>query len=174
MRTVICLLSVIFMTVVSASATIYSCRDQEGQLHMTDNLQALPEECRGAAKIVPLNTPDNLNFVPQKAPPMGSGDEYQENIREADREIQQKRLRLEGFVQRAEQLVAEYHQAVEEKHQATRRWNYGSRDVIRKADERIDKIRKEKQQLLTEMSGLRIPQGDEQKIRQRLNEISDQ
>ena len=174
MRTVICLLSVMVVTVVTVSATTYSCRDREGQLHVTDNLQALPEECRGKATIMQPDTPDNLNFVPQKNTPTGSDAEYQKNVREVEREIQQKQLHLEEYVKRAEQLTTQYRQAVQEKRQATRRWDYGSRDVILQADKRIEKIREGKQQLLNDLRGQGIPREEEQKIRERLKEISDQ
>ncbi|MCW8859352.1 MAG: hypothetical protein OQK50_04090 [Deltaproteobacteria bacterium] len=173
MRVLICLLAVTMMILVTSQAATYSCRDSQGQLHITDNLQALPEDCRGSARIYKPETPDNLNFVPQKAAPKGSGAEFQEDVRNAEREIQQKQLRIESYLQRAEQLSADYLQAEKEKRQATRRWSYGSRDIIRQADERIARARLGKKQLLQELSGQKIAKDDEKKILLWLNEIAE-
>lgn len=174
MRTLLCLLLVFVVFLLEAEATTYSCRDSKGQLHITDNLQALPEECRGKAQVIQSGeTPDNLNFVPQIDQPKGSGAEFQQNVREADRALQQKREKVEEYVRRAAELAEEYRSAEQEKRQATRRWSYRSRDIIRQADDRLERVRQGKKQLLKELRGQRIPSDKEKGIRADLDVIVD-
>ena len=175
MRFIVCLFLVfVFVgTAVTGYATTFFCRDQGGQLHLTDNLLALPEECRGAAKIVKPVTPDNLNYVPSQPEPQGSGIEFQQAVRDAEYKQQQKQVQVERFLQRAEQLAAQYRQAVQEKRQATRRWSYGAREIIQKAESRIENAREGKQQLLSEIDGQKIAPDDNRKIASWLAEIAD-
>jgi hypothetical protein len=174
MKKVLYLILILVFSVVTVQATSYSCRDKEGRLYITDNLQALPEECRGRTQMIKPETPDNLNFVPSPAEPQGSGTEFQQKIREAEHELQQKQLQVERFLLRAEQLANQYQQAEQEKRNATRRWSYASRGIIQKADERMRKACEGKQQLLKEMNGQKIPRNDKQKINFLLEKIKDQ
>ncbi|MBN1956958.1 MAG: DUF4124 domain-containing protein [Desulfuromonadales bacterium] len=160
-----------FLTCVQAQT--YSCRDSKGQLHITDNLQALPEECRGKTRAIEPRTPDNLNFVPSAQSPQGSGAEFEKDVLEVERAQQQRKDKVDEYVRRAAQLAEDYRQAEREKRQATRSWSYKSRDIIRQADERIEKARLEKKQLLKEMQGVRIPREQEKKIHADLEMIGD-
>ncbi|MEA3544431.1 MAG: DUF4124 domain-containing protein [Thermodesulfobacteriota bacterium] len=175
MRFMVCL-SLVFMfigTAVAGDATTYSCRDQDGQLHLTDNLQALPEECRGVAKNIKPVTPDNLNYVPSQPEPQGSGIEFQQAVRDAERKQQQEQVQVKKLLQRAEQLAAQYRQAVQEKRKSTRRWSYGAREIIQKAEIQIEDAREGKKQLLDEMDGQKIAPDDNRKIAFWLAEIAD-
>ena len=174
MQKILSLLLMMAFSAVTVQATIYSCRDKQGKLFITDNLQALPAECLGRTRMVEAKDPDNLNYVPAQADPQGSGTEFQQNVRAAEYEQQQAQDRVEGFLQRAEQLAEQYRQAVQEKNNATRRWSYGSRGIIQKAEGRIKKARAGKQQLLVEMQGQKISRDTEQKIVSWLDEIADQ
>jgi hypothetical protein len=173
MPKVLSLLLIVIFAGVTAHATTYSCRDKQGQLYMTDNLQTLPAECRGRMQKVEPEDPDNLNYVPAQANPQGSGVEFQQAVRNAEREQKKKQERVEKLLQRAEQLAGQYQQAVQDKNNATRRWSYGSRDIIKKADDKIQKSREGKQQLLTEMGEEKISRQDEEKIVFGLDEIED-
>jgi len=156
---------------VTAQAMTYSCRDKHGQLYITDNLQALPAECRGRMQKVEPEDPDNLNYVPAQPTPKGAGEQFQQAVRDSESEQKQKREWIAKLLQRAEQLVQQYKQAVQDKNNATRRWTYKSREVIQKADDMIQKAREGKKQLLTEMSGENIPRQDEKRIVSWLDEI---
>jgi hypothetical protein len=76
-------------------------------------------------------------------------------------------------LRRAEQLAKQYKQAVQEKNNATRRWNYNSRTVIQKADERIKQAREGKKQLLGEIKKENISRQDEERIVSWLDEVAD-
>ncbi len=167
------LLVIVAFSAVTVDAAIYSCRDKEGRLFMSDNLQELPAECRGQTQTVESNDPDNLNYVPAQKVPRGAGAEFQQTVRDAERKQQQKQARVDRWLVRAAQLAEQYRQAVQEKSNATRRWSYSSRDIIQKADERIEKAREGKQRLLAEMADQKISRGDKKKIVSRLSEIVD-
>ncbi|MFK5927383.1 MAG: DUF4124 domain-containing protein [Desulfuromusa sp.] len=173
MPRILSLLLILLLAGVTAQATTYSCRDKQGQLYSTDNLQALPAECRGQMQKVEPKDPDNLNYVPAQATPQGSGVEFQQAVRATEREQQQKQEQVEKMLLRAEQLAEQYQQAVQEKNNATRRWSYSSRGIVQKADGRIQNARDGKQQLLAEMTGKNIYWKDEEKIVSWLDKIAD-
>lgn len=173
MRILLGLFLICFAFLTCVQAQTYSCRDSKGQLHITDNLQALPEECRGEARAIEPRTPDNLNFVPPAQSPQGSGAEFQKDVLEVERALQQRKAKVDEYVRRAAQLAEDYRQSKQEKRQATRSWSYKSRDIIRQADERIEKVRLEKKQLLQEIQGVRIPREQEKKIYADLEKIVD-
>ncbi|MDX2494587.1 MAG: DUF4124 domain-containing protein [Desulfuromusa sp.] len=173
MQRILFLLLLSAFSVVTVQATTYSCRDKQGKLFMTDNLQALPAECLGQTQVVEPKDPDNLNYVPAQADPQGSGAEFRQSVRAAEHEQRQTQGRVEKMLLRAEQLAEQYRQAIQEKNNATRRWSYSSREIIQKADDRIKKAREEKKQLLAEMQGQKIPRDDEKKIVSWLDEIVD-
>lgn len=173
MQRIFSLLLLVVLFNVAAHATTYSCRDKQGKLFITDNLQTLPVECRGRAQVAAPDDPDNLNYVPAQDVPQGAGKEFQQTVRDAEHELKQKQMRVEKLLLRAEQLAEQYQQAVQEKNNATRRWSYNSREIIQKANDRKQKAREGKQQLLTEMVGLKISGDNEKKINSWLDEIED-
>lgn len=173
MSKILSLLLIIFFLAVTVQATTYSCRDKQGTLFMTDNPQSLPAECWGRAREVEPKDPDNLNYVPAQADPQGAGVEFQKTIRDAEQVQQQKKAQVKGLLLRAEQLAEQYQQAIQEKNNATRRWSYGSREIIQEADDRIQNSREEKQRLLIEMNGQKISGDDEKKILSWLDKIVD-
>ncbi|MCF6267404.1 MAG: DUF4124 domain-containing protein [Desulfuromusa sp.] len=173
MQRILFLLLIMVCSAVTVQAAIYSCRDKQGKLFITDNLQALPAECSGRAQVVEAKDPDNLNYVPAQADPQGSGAVFQQNVRAAEHKQRQAQGRVEKMLLRAEQLAEQYRQAVQEKNNATRRWSYGSREIIKKADDRIKKAREGKKQLTAEMQGQKIPRDDERKIVSWLDEVAD-
>ena len=64
MQKLLFLLLILVFSAVTVQATTYSCRDKQGKLFMTDNLQTLPDECWGRARVVESKDPDNLHYVP--------------------------------------------------------------------------------------------------------------
>ena len=174
MQKLLFLLLVMVFSALIAQATTYSCRDKQGKLFMTDNLQTLPAECQERARVIESEDPDNLNYVPSQAAPQGSGADFQQAVGSAEYEQQKKKEQAEGLLLRAEQLVAQYQQAVEEISKANQRWKYKKynlQKIVRAANDQIAITREGKQQLLTEMVELKISHGNEQEIRSLLDEI---
>ncbi|MDX2479616.1 MAG: DUF4124 domain-containing protein [Desulfuromusa sp.] len=173
MQKTLALLLVIVFSGVTVQATTYSCRDKQGRLFMTDNLQTLPAECRGQVQVLESKDPDNLNYVPAQEAPQGAGAEFQQTILDVQREQQHKQERIKSLLLRAEQLAEHYRQSVKEKYRARRYWHSGSREVIQQADGRIEKAREGKQEIVTEMNKLKIPRDAKKKIIDWLDEIAD-
>ena len=144
MAKVLSLWLLVMVTAITAQATTYSCRDKQGKLFITDNLQSLPAECRGRTQKVKSENPDNLNYVPAQAEPRGAGEQFQQQVRDVEREQEQQRERIENLLLRAEQLATQYKQAIQEKNNATRRWSYNSRAVIKRRMRRSNKLAKVK------------------------------
>lgn len=174
MRTLIQLLVLIWLIPATVLATTYSCRDREGQLHVTDNLQALPQECRERAQVHEEQDSGTLNFVPEQQKPAGAGREFERQVREVEQAVRQRQQRSENYRQQAQELVADYQQAVREKRQAIRSWSYESREIIQAADDQIGKARSGKKSLLQKLSGARLPSKDKLEIREILNAIEEE
>lgn len=174
MRTLIQLLVLIWLIPATVLATTYSCRDREGQLHVTDNLQALPQECRERAQVHEEQDSGTLNFVPEQQKPAGAGREFERQVREVEQAVRQRQQRSENYRQQAQELVADYQQAVREKRQAIRSWSYESRGTIQAADERISEARNGKKSLLQKLDNSRLPGKDEQEIREILKGIEEE
>ena len=167
------LLLFLSLMAVTAYGATYTCRDKDGKLYMSDNLQALPEECRAGAKAMEPDTPDNLNFVPSQDVPQGSGREFQQDVRDAEQQREQRRKLIDSYTARAASLVEQYRQAVQEKRQAKRSWSYSSRDIISNADQKIEDARVGKSNLLSEMERQNLPDRDTARIREVLEGIGD-
>lgn len=168
MRLVVCFLLAFMMMAMAVGAATYSCRDRDGRLYMTDNLQSLPEECRAAAEKMQSEDPDNLNYVPQQDLDSKVSQKFEQQVREEELRIEQEKRQAENFMRRAEQSAALYQQAVVEKRQAFRRWTYQSRELIGRFDQQIEKARADKRQLLDEISDQRL---DSERMRQILLEL---
>ena len=173
MQKILSILVVMVFSGVTAQATIYSCRDNQGQLHLTDNLQSLPAECLGRTRTVQQKDAGNLSYVPAQKISPGSGADFQKTVRDATEEQQQRKEWLNNLSPRAEQLAAQYHQAVKLIHAEKRDWRYDSRGIIKKANERKQEALEGKQQLLTEMDRQKISRKDKGKIVSKLDEMKD-
>lgn len=165
MRVFLLLLLLINLFVFSVWAKTYSCRDSQGQLHYSDNLQGLPEECLGKEKEVKPGTADNLNYVPATPQPQGSGIEFKHSVRAVERDLQKEESQKRQLRSRAESLLERYRAAVAGKRQAKRSWSYRSRDIIKQADGEIAQARTGKQQLLDELADAGIPEKEKESIR---------
>ena len=173
MQRILSILLVMVFSGVTVQAEIYSCRDNQGQLHLTDNLQSLPAECLGRTRTVQEKDPDNLNYVPaQKVSPESDAD-FQRTVSSAALEQKQRKGWLESLSPRAEQLVTQHQQAVKLIHDEKRDWRYDSRKIIKQASEQKQQALEGKQQLLTEMDGQKISRKDHARIVSKLNEMKD-
>lgn len=167
-------LALVLMLVVcssTAQAVTYSCRDSGGQLHVSDTLQGLPEECRGRAVERREQDPDNLNFVPPAKQPAGSGAEFDRAVREEEQEQRLREQRAARYVQQAQHWAEQFQQARREKRQAKRSWSYQSREIIQRADRQIAEARAGKRTLLEKLDKERLPRDRVAEIRSWLQQI---
>lgn len=147
MRTSVFLLLFLCFLPVTWGGEIYSCRDSQGQLHLSDNPLDLPEACRATA-VRTAPEAENFTIVPavlQKSAPSG---EVEQAVREVEEKIESQQQRLAQYRQRATALVRTYRQVLEEKRSAKRRWTYNSRKIIAQANEQIERLKGEKRDLL--------------------------
>jgi hypothetical protein len=174
MRTVF-LLIIICSLPVLAAATLYSCRDSEGRLHVTDNLQSLPDECRGVARDVETTDPDNLHYVPERtpAPAVDHRSEFQRQLLEQERQQQEQQQREEQLVKEAQGLAEMFEQAQQDRRNALRRWSYDSRATIERAADEMNAARSGKQQLLTDLERQRVSIGTAEQVRALLEQITE-
>ncbi len=174
MRILLLLLSGSLLLVQLAAGQNYSCRDDQGKLHFTDNLTNLPPECLTKAKKLEPRPTENLNFVPAAPPPPVSRSEIDQQVREVEQQQAQKQRLAEQMERRAQGLHDQYQQALRSKRQALRSWNYSSRETIKQADQEIQQAREGKQQLLDELPRASIDSDKKQQIRTILSQIDDQ
>ena len=80
MRRFLFLLIVMVFSSVMAQAMSYSCRDNQGQLYMTDNLQSLPAECLGRTNTVNGENSGSLSFVAEQESSQNSGADFQKVV----------------------------------------------------------------------------------------------
>ena len=170
------ILLLIFLTgliATSASAQIFSCRDSQGMLHYSDNLQGLPEECLGQQQEVKPGGSDKLNFVPASPDSQGSGASFRQSVRAEESKLQEVKQQGQQLQSRAEKILASFQQASQQKRQATRRWSYDSRKIIKQADAEIEQAREERQQVLQELADSRLARQDKKRIEDLLEEVAD-
>lgn len=167
------LLGVILLLVAAscAFAASYSCRDSQGRLYLSDNLQALPEECRAAAVEAAKENPDNLHFVPEQKSDVSGREKFERQVREVEQELQRKKEIGERLLVRARELAQEYQDSIKEKNRVRRRWVADSKTIIRKLNERIDQIRTAGKRVLAEVEQERIDRDTKRQIINELNKI---
>ncbi len=177
MQTSLALIMVLVLANFSAHATTYSCRDQHGQLHVADNIQALPQECQMQEKEqLKRNTPSangTFNTIPAKKSSTNSSNKFQRAVDDATNEQLYKKVRTKELLAHAEKLLNKYKTATRKKRSETKRWSYNSRAIIKDLDVQIEKIRGEKQKLLANISSKKLVASAQARIITLLNEIDD-
>jgi hypothetical protein len=156
---------------VSGFTAFYSCRDSTGRLHVTDNLQSLPKECRGSARELGPNDSDNVQFVPPLPPVEVENSRFEQEVLEQQRRLEERRATEQRMIDEAEELLATFLQAQQERRSAQRRWSYSSRETIQQATEEIARVRADKERLLGELREQRLPSETAEKIRRTLAQI---
>jgi len=177
MQTFLALIIVLFLSNFSAHATTYSCRDQHGQLHVADNIQALPQECQMQEKEqLKTKTPSangTFNMIPAKKSSANSSNKFQRAVDDATNEQLYKKARTKKLLAQAENLLNKYKTASRKKRSETKRWSYNSRAIIKDLDVQIEKIRREKEKLLASISNKKLIASAQARIITLLNEIND-
>ncbi len=168
------ILMVIFcLSPMVVEATLYSCRDSEGRLHVTDNLQSLPDECRADVREIEAENPDNLHFVPETTPPpvVDTRSRFEMELLEQQRRQQEQEQREELLISEARSLVKRFEQAQQDRRNAIRSWSYDSRATIERAVEDMAAARDGKQQLLTTLGQQRVSIRTSEQVRAILEQI---
>ncbi|MBD1400527.1 DUF4124 domain-containing protein [Pelovirga terrestris] len=168
------ILIVIFcLSPMMVEATLYSCRDSEGRLHVTDNLQSLPDECRADVREVEAGDPDNLHFVPETSPPPveDTRSRFELEVLEQQRRQQEQEQREEQLIRQARSLVSRFEQAQQDRRNAIRRWSADSRRTIEQAATDMAAARNGKQQLLTTLGQQRVSIRTSEQVRALLEQI---
>ncbi|MBW6508558.1 MAG: DUF4124 domain-containing protein [Desulfuromonadales bacterium] len=170
----ILILMIVFVSLpLVAAATLYSCRDSEGRLHVTDNLQALPDECRADVHEVEASDPDNLHFVPERtpAPAVDHRSEYQRQLLEQQRQQQEQQQREEQLIREAQGLADRFDRAQQERRNAIRRWSAESRRTIEFAVDEMAAARSGKQRMLADLERQRVSIRTSEQVRTILEQI---
>lgn len=158
-----------------AVATLYSCRDSEGRLHVTDNLQSLPAECRAGAREIDQTNPDNLHFVPERSssPPIDTKSRFQQQVFEQEQRQREQQQLEERLIREAQGFADLYLQAQQERRNAIRHWRHDSRATIERAADQMATAQREKQRLLAELEQHRVPARVSEHVREILGQIVD-
>jgi len=173
MQKILFLLLMVVFSGTTVQAVTYSCRDNNGQLYMTDNLQSLPSECLGRTNTIQGEDSANLNIVPDTGHSQGSDVDFQEVVTEAALKQKQRKEWLDGLLPRVEAVVAQYQQAVKQIYNTTRSGRLIYRDIMTRAKEQKQRAIAEKQKILAEISGSKISRRDQRKIASLLEEVKD-
>lgn len=173
MRKILSLLVVMFFLAVTAQAMTYSCRDNQGQLFMTDNLQSLPAECLGRTNTIQGEDSGTLSIVSGQKTTQDAGANFQAAVNDATQKQKERKEWLENLVPRVEAVVMKYQQAVKQIYNTTRSGRLRYRDTMTRAREQKQQALEEKQQILDEISGPEISRKDRKKITAMLDEVKD-
>lgn len=155
-----------------AQGKTYSCRDSRGQLHFSDNLQELPQECLGKAQVVPSTSPDNLQFVPASPVSPAEKRQFENSVKEVERELAQRKALARQMQAKAEDLQQRYRQLMEQMSRARRIWDNASRQKLKLLKQDQRELYAEKKKLLDELSGSRLRQEEVDAVKATLQEIS--
>jgi len=151
-------------------AKSYSCRDSQGRVHFSDNLQGLPQECAEQATVVTPGKTGNLNVVPA---PKTESSQGQNTLQTVEREQQQRQEYAQQLRLRAETLQELYQQGIQEKWQVKTGWGHNKRKRIKEVNDKLLQVLEEKQELLDELGRARIPTRDREAIEKILAELDD-
>ncbi|KIH75659.1 protein of unknown function [Geoalkalibacter ferrihydriticus] len=145
-----------------AADEIYRCRDQSGQLVMTDDPGKFPPDCE------PLDeAPESegtLSVQPTPEPLPGVARSAEEDAHRARAERAERQERIAAWKDEARELVATFQGAETRRNQAYRRWSYSSREVVQEALEQMEAARQGKEELLREIDRVYVPAPDREEI----------
>ncbi len=156
----------------TAQGETYSCRDSRGQLHFSDNLHELPEECLGKEKVVPSTSSDNLQFVPDTPVSREEERRFEKSVQEVERSLEQRKAELQQMRARAENLQQRYQQLMEQIRRARRINDIPARQQLKLLKPQRKELYAEKMKLQDELAGSRLGREDVAAVEALLEEIS--
>lgn len=157
----------------SGNAETFSCRDESGRFHVSDNLMNLPADCRFQAVTHNEKDQDRVNYVP----PMGDNNQINREV-EQEIQIQQEEMRKQhqksaNLIDEAKMLSQSFQRAVVQRKDALRSKRYRSRKTIVAAGHDMQNAREGKVRLLKKLKSARITTGQKNEIEQLLELIKD-
>lgn len=162
----------LFVFVRPATAEIYSCTDKDGVRYVADTLMRLPATCRNQAETLNMSDKDKVNYVPAQKQKSGRGpDEFERAVHEVEQKAAQQRQYESRLVQRAEKIAKDFHKAVYQRKEALRNTQYGYRKQVQAADALLQRSRKQKQELLTEVEQARLSTEIKSQINKQLSQV---
>ncbi len=173
MQKILFLLLVVVFSGVTVQGATYSCRDNQGQLYMTDNLQSLPPECLGRTNTIQGEGSDNLSFVADQENSQDSGADFQNVVNDAAQKQKLRKEWLDNLMPRVERAVAQYRQAAALMYNTTRSGRLTYREDMTRAREQKQQALAEKQKILAEIAGPAVSRKDRGIIASKLDEIKD-
>ena len=173
MQKILFLLLVVVFSGVTVQAETYSCRDNQGQLYMTDNLQSLPPECLGRTNTVQGEGSDNLSFVADQENSQDSGAGFQQVVDDATQKQKLRKEWLDNLLPRVERAVAQYRWATKQIYDTTRSGRLVYQEAITEAKEQKQQALAEKQKILAEIAKSEVSRKDRGIITSKLDEIKD-
>lgn len=174
MRVLLIFILLVNLSSIAVWAKTYSCCDNTGQLHFSDNLQGLPEECLGKEEVVKSKQPDNLQYVPVVPIPKDVNLKFQQNVKDVENMQARKKSVATRLQVKASALQERYRQLRDEMSRARRIWDNTSRQLLKQLKQDLAGIRAEKQTLLAELKSERLATKERQAVEEALAEISDE
>ena len=160
---------------VIAAASLYTCRDSEGRLHVSDNLHTLQGVCQIGARKIEAKDPDNLHYVPERTSPpvVDTQSRYEHEVREEQRRQREQQQREAEMVERAREISAQFQRAQTERRNAITRWSTESRRRIEQAVAEMSAARNSKQRLIAEMEQQRVSSKTAEEVHSILDQVID-
>jgi hypothetical protein len=153
----------------AATAQVYRCRDEAGNLVMTDDAAKFPPGCK------PLEKDDDregsLNVVPAPEVPAPPGRSVEQAVREQQAETSRRKERIASFRAEAREIAGDYQQALVKRNEAYNSWSYGSRKAVKDATETMEEAKKRKRELLAEVYDAYLPGRVREEVRKILDPV---
>jgi len=172
MKYIILTLAISALPLLSFAET-YSCRDNEGQLHIADNLMKLPEECRYQANTLDPKATGKVNYVPAGGQTHQINNDFERAVRQEQQEVKRHEQEAQNIISQAKWLAESYENAVIKRKTALRSKKYGFREEIIEADKDMKRAIKDKKTLLQEVEKVRISTTQREQIEMFMNKIPD-
>jgi hypothetical protein len=169
------LLTLLFLPALTTfGAETFTCKDLQGQLHISDNLMSLPAECRNQARTSEPDTePGKVNYVPPVENSIQHSDEFKRAVREEERANEARKRQAAELVRRAESLAVTFEDAVTRRKKAVRSREYGNREEIILAEQQLQDSLTGKKELLDELESAQLSTEQRQHIEVQLERIQD-
>jgi len=153
-------------------AEVHRCRQPSGALLMTDDPSKFPPDCEPVKNgEVEESATGSFSLMPSRDAIPEASAAVEQAVRAQQEQIEERRDQVEQWSTQAGSLAAEYEQAVARRNEAYGSWSYDSRTVVRESLEQMERVKKEKQQLLRELEQAYIPAPERQAIKQTLDRI---
>jgi hypothetical protein len=153
-------------------AKTYSCRDSAGQVHFSDRLQGLPEDCRDNAREIETKSLGGVQYVSPQSDSFSGDEDFRIMLQEVEAERRLREQNLQQLQAKADKLLKQYNQLKEEMSRARRVWDTDARQKLKRLKLDRLKIYEEKRQILMDLDEKRLGRYGET-VKDTLKGISD-